>query len=114
MSDVCVEVASETTLDIMNSCLPDGNLVDVVTTEADTLEGDDPLLFKQDLIFKSTVVLNSTFLNELQMCANQSIETNIFTETLQAKAAENECEEFVNATVAYLTIDGVSQVSLSC
>ena len=112
LSDVCVEVAADTTLNIVNSCLTEsqsGNLVAVVTTEVDSLDGDDPLLFKQDLIFKNIVALNSTFLNEMQICANQSIETDLFTENLQAKAVADECNKFANATVAYFTIDGASQ-----
>ena len=91
-SDICVKVADKTSQDIVNTCLSPGSLLSVATANIEPLEGDK-LLFKQELVFKGDVTVDSSFIIELRACVCQIVESGSATETLQANTVQGGCEE---------------------
>ena len=112
---MCEEVVDKTVQDIVNACLPEiqgGSLLLDVMTTSDQSFGENPFFFSQDLIFKHDVELTSEFLNGLQACIDESVDTNIATQTLQDNASIK-CDDFEASTVAFLTIEGASRSRVS-
>ena len=99
-----MEVADKTSQDIVNTCLSPGSLLSVATANIEPLEGDK-LLFKQELVFKGDVTVDSSFAYELQACVCQSAESDSATKTLQANAVDGGCEELKDESVEDLIIE---------
>lgn len=116
-SDTCVEVVNTTTQDTINGCLPESqgsSLLLAVRTTSDTLYGEGKAFaFKQELVFNYGVELDSRFLNSLQACVDKSVDDNVATETLQDNAIEGGCDDFENAYVVLLNIEGAAKVKVS-